>query len=223
MKQENQNNNDLPKLAAPAQRALANAGYLNLEQLTKVTEADLASLHGMGPNALGKIREALKAKGLSFARVNPIGKVTAAKKVSRLRRTDDTENSKTVTKNDLSSSQHIDKQIKELNDWRGNLLARLRKLILETAPEITEDWKWDTAVWVWKGNVVAGGVFKGHVKLNFFKGAALPDPKRLFNAGLDAKASRGIDFSESAEINEVALKELIRAAVSYNMSGSKKK
>ena len=123
----------------------------------------------------------------------------------------------------LTPSQHIDNHIKELTDWRGKMLARLRKLILETAPELTEEWKWDTPVWSHKGNVVAGGVFKDHVKLNFFKGASLNDPKGLFNAGLDAKATRAIDFSESDNINEPALKELIRAAVDFNTAGSKKK
>lgn len=130
---------------------------------------------------------------------------------------------KTDSKVDLTPSQHIDKQIKELTDWRGKLLARLRKLILETGPEITEDWKWDTAVWVCKGNVVAGGVFKDHVKLNFFKGASLPDPKGLLNADLEAKATRGIDFSEGTDINEAALKEFVLAAVAFNVSGGKKK
>jgi len=130
---------------------------------------------------------------------------------------------KSDSKNDLTPAQHIDNQIKELTDWRGKLLARLRKLILETAPEIIEEWKWDTAVWSCKGNVVAGGVFKDHVKLNFFKGASLQDPKGLFNSGLEAKATRAIDFSESDNINEPALKELVRAAVAYNLSGGKKK
>jgi hypothetical protein len=124
---------------------------------------------------------------------------------------------------ELTPSQKIDNQIKELTDWRGKLLARLRKLILETAPEIAEDWKWDTAVWACKGNVVAGGIFKDHVKLNFFKGASLPDPKKLFNAGLEAKATRAIDFGENDTVNESALKELIRAAVAFNVSVGKKK
>ena len=127
------------------------------------------------------------------------------------------------SKDNLTPSQHIDNQIKELTDWRGKLLARVGKLILETAPEITEEWKWGTAVWSCKGNVVAGGVFKDHVKLNFFKGASLKDPKRLFNAGLDAKATRAIDFSEGDDIDESALKELVRAAVAYNVSGGKEK
>ena len=129
----------------------------------------------------------------------------------------------TDSKDGLTPSQQIDKHIKELTDWRGSLLARLRKLILEAAPELTEEWKWDTPVWSDKGNVVAGGVFKDHVKLNFFKGASLKDPNGLFNAGLDAKASRGIDFSESDKLDEGALKDLVREAVAYNSSGSKKK
>ena len=123
---------------------------------------------------------------------------------------------------DLSPSQHIDKQIKDLPDWRGKLLARLRKLVLETSSEISEDWKWDTAVWVCNGNVVAGGVFKDHVKLNFFKGASLKDPKKLFNAGLEAKASRGIDFQEDSKIDEAVLKALVLEAVSLNKAGKKK-
>ena len=123
---------------------------------------------------------------------------------------------------DLSPSQHIDKQIKDLPDWRGKLLARLRKLVLETSSEISEDWKWDTAVWVCNGNVVAGGVFKDHVKLNFFKGASLKDPKKLFNAGLEAKASRGVDFQEDSKIDETALKALVLEAVAFNKAGKKK-
>lgn len=124
---------------------------------------------------------------------------------------------------DLTSSQHIDNHINGLSDWRGSLLARLRKLILEASPELTEEWKWDTPVWAHKGNVVAAGVFKDHVKLNFFKGASLEDPHGLFNAGLEAKATRAVDFGEGDEIDEAAIKELVRAAVSYNAAGGKKK
>lgn len=130
---------------------------------------------------------------------------------------------KTDSKDGMTASQHIDKQIKELGDWRGKMLAHLRKLILDSAPIITEEWKWGTGVWSHKGNVVSVGVFKDHVKVNFFKGASLKDPKRLFNAGLDAKDTRSIDFSEGDKINESALKDLVRAAVAYNMSGGKKK
>jgi hypothetical protein len=123
---------------------------------------------------------------------------------------------------DLSPSQYIDKQIKDLPDWRGKVLARLRKLVLETSSEISEDWKWDTAVWVCNGNVVAGGVFKDHVKLNFFKGASLKDPRKLFNAGLEAKASRGVDFQEDSKIDEAALKALVLEAIAFNKAGKKK-
>jgi len=130
---------------------------------------------------------------------------------------------KTDAKDGMTASQHIDHYIKELTDWRGKMLARFRKLILEGAPNLTEEWKWDTPVWSYKGNVLAGGVFKDHVKLNFFKGASLDDPEGLFNAGLDAKATRAIDFSEGDDIDEPALKDLVRAAVAYNTSGSKKK
>ena len=123
---------------------------------------------------------------------------------------------------ELTPSQKIDAHIKSLTDWRGKLLARLRKLILDTSSELAEDWKWETPVWVCKGNVVAGGVFNDHVKLNFFKGASLPDPKKLFNAGLEAKATRAIDFYENDKVDESALKELIRAAVALNLAGKKK-
>ncbi len=123
----------------------------------------------------------------------------------------------------LTPSQEIDKFIKELTDWRGKWIANFRALILKTAPEVTEDWKWGVPVWTYKGNVVASGVFKDHVKLNFFKGASLKDPKHLFNAGLDAKATRAIDIGESDRIDEAALKELVREAVAYNTSGSQKK
>jgi len=123
---------------------------------------------------------------------------------------------KTDSKDDMKPSQQIDKHIQELADWRGKLLARLRKLILKAAPELTEEWKWDTPVWSYKGNVVAGGAFKDHIKLNFFKGAALKDSHGLFNAGLDAKATRGIDFHEGDKVDEAALKDLVREAVAYN-------
>ena len=129
----------------------------------------------------------------------------------------------TDTKDTMTPAQHIDKAIKDLPDWRGKWMARLRKLIHEASPEITEDWKWDTPVFAHKGNVVAIGAFKDHIKLNFFKGAALADPKKLFNSGLEAKASRSIDLSEDSKIDETALKDLIRAAVALNTSGGKKK
>ena len=123
----------------------------------------------------------------------------------------------------LTPSQEIDKFINDLSDWRGTWIRKFRALILKTAPEVAEDWKWGVPVWTCKGNVVASGVFKDHVKLNFFKGASLPDPKKLFNAGLEAKATRAIDIAENDKVDEAALKDLIRAAVDFNASGSKKK
>ena len=122
----------------------------------------------------------------------------------------------------LTPSQEIDKFIKENTDWRGVWIANFRKLILKTAPEVTEEWKWGVPVWSHKGNVVASGIFKDHVKLNFFKGASLKDPKKLFNSGLEAKATRTIDISEGEKIDETALKELIRQAVDFNSAGKKK-
>ena len=130
---------------------------------------------------------------------------------------------KTASKESMTASQQIDNYIQGLDDWRGNMVARLRKLILQADPNLAEEWKWDTPVWSSKGNVVAVGVFKDHVKLNFFKGASLADPNGLFNAGLDAKATRAIDIAEGEEIDEAALQDLVRTAVAYNGSGSKKK
>jgi hypothetical protein len=125
------------------------------------------------------------------------------------------------TQGSSNPSQLITNSIAELRDWRGELLTRLRKLILEADPDITEEWKWDTAVWTHKGLVCSAGAFKDHVKLNFFKGASLKDPKGLFNAGLDAKATRAIDFRDGDKIDASSLKDLIRSGVALNVSGGK--
>jgi hypothetical protein len=121
----------------------------------------------------------------------------------------------------LTPSQHIDHYIQGLGDWRVEMVARLRKWILEAAPQLAEEWKWDTPVWSHRGNVAAASAFKDHVKLNFFKGTSLADPKGLFNAGLDAKTTRAIDIHEGEMIDATALKELIQAAVAFNVSGGK--
>ncbi len=121
----------------------------------------------------------------------------------------------------LDASKSIDKQISDLGDWRGETVAQLRRLIHEADPNIEEQWKWGTGVWAHNGNVCAVGGFKNHIKINFFQGAALKDPEGTFNAGLDAKATRAIDFYEKDEIDEAALKDLIRAAVDYNLSRAK--
>lgn len=125
---------------------------------------------------------------------------------------------KTGPQTDKDPSQLISDQIAELADWRGELLARLRQLIHAAAPGIREEWKWGSPVWSQKGMVCSAAAFKDHVKLNFFKGASLEDPHGLFNAGLDAKATRAIDFTEGGVLDEAALKDLVRAAVAYNRS-----
>jgi hypothetical protein len=117
----------------------------------------------------------------------------------------------------MKPSERIDQQIAELADWRGQMIARLRKLILEADPDISEEWKWETAVWAHKGLVCAVGAFKQTVKMNFFLGASLEDPHTLFNAGLDAKKTRAIDFHEGDTVDESALKDLIRTAVAHNV------
>jgi hypothetical protein len=127
------------------------------------------------------------------------------------------------SQNGLTPAQRITSQIAELTDWRGEMFARLRKLVLEAAPGITEEWKWGTGVWSQKGNVVSIGAFKDHLKLNFFKGASLDDPHGIFNAGLDAKATRAIDLYKGDKIDKADLGDLIRAAVAYNQSGGRKK
>jgi hypothetical protein len=123
----------------------------------------------------------------------------------------------------VNASERITNYIDKLGDWRGKALARLRKLIGDAAPELVEEWKWNTPMWSCNGNVVAVGAFKDHVKINFFKGASLDDPRGLFNAGLEAKASRAIDLHAGERINEAALKELVRAAVALNRGKPKAK
>jgi hypothetical protein len=120
----------------------------------------------------------------------------------------------------MNASKLIDKQIADLVDWRGKVFARLRKLINAADPDIIEDWKWNTAVWNHEGMVCAVGGFKDHVKVNFFKGAFLEDPQGLFNSGLEAKATRAIDFHEGDKIDEPSLKNLVRAAAAYNQKAT---
>jgi hypothetical protein len=120
----------------------------------------------------------------------------------------------------MNASEQIDNRIAELNDWRGKVITQVRSIVHAASPEITEEWKWDTPVWSRNGNVLAAGAFQDHVKLNFFKGASLADPNHLFNAGVEAKATRAIDIYEGDQINEPALKDLILSAVTLN--GSKK-
>ena len=121
----------------------------------------------------------------------------------------------------MNESEHITRHIQELTDWRGKMLVRLRTVIGGAAPSLVEEWKWNTPVWSYAGNVVAVGAFQDHVKVNFFKGAALNDPKGLFNAGLDAKVSRAIDIYQGDTLNKAALQALVRAAVALNGTAPK--
>ena len=121
-----------------------------------------------------------------------------------------------------SPSQLIDARIKELGDWRGKLLARLRALIKAADPEIVEEWKWrGVPVWSHDGLICTGETYKAVVKMTFAKGAALHDPSRLFNSSLDGNTRRAIDFHEGDTVDEAALKILIRAAVTLNKSKAK--
>jgi len=127
-------------------------------------------------------------------------------------------------KDPMNPSERIDQLIAELTDWRGKTLASVRKSILEADREIIEEWKWmGSPVWSHDGIIAVANAHKGKVKLTFAHGASLPDPDKLFNAGLEGNARRAIDFFEGDTINERALKNLVRAAVDYNQIKLKKK
>ncbi|MBS1887722.1 MAG: DUF1801 domain-containing protein [Actinobacteria bacterium] len=119
-----------------------------------------------------------------------------------------------------SPSQLIDERIVELGDWRGDTLARVRELIKEADPEVEETWKWrGVPVWEHDGMICTGETYKQVVKLTFAKGASLPDPAGLFNSSLGGNTRRAIDIHEEDDLDEPALKELIRAAVELNTGG----
>jgi hypothetical protein len=121
-----------------------------------------------------------------------------------------------------SPSELIDARIKELGDWRGETLGRLRALIKEADPDVVEEWKWrGVPVWSHDGLICTGETYKSVVKMTFAKGASLKDPSRLFNSSLEGNTRRAIDFREGEKINEKALKTLIRAAVTLNKSKAK--
>ncbi len=122
-----------------------------------------------------------------------------------------------------SPSQLIDGRIRELGDWRGETLARLRALIKQADPEVVEEWKWrGVPVWEHAGIICTGETYKAVVKMTFARGAALEDPSRLFNSSLEGNTRRAIDFHEGEKINEKALKDLVRAAVALNLSKAKR-
>src|SRR5438094_5317853 len=126
-----------------------------------------------------------------------------------------------------NASKLIDKRIRELGDWRGETLSKVRGIIKEADPDIVEEWKWvkptnpGTPVWSHSGGICTGESYKNVVKLTFFNGAALNDPSGLFNSSLDGKVRRAIDIEENDKINEDALKNLVREAVALNLKGEK--
>lgn len=123
----------------------------------------------------------------------------------------------------IPAAELIDARIAELADWRGEMLAALRAIVLEADPEVVEEWKWSVPVWSHDGILCTGEVYKAAVKMTFAKGASLDDPKGLFNSSLDGNVRRAIDFREGQAIDKTALKALIRAAVALNQSTAKPK
>jgi hypothetical protein len=128
---------------------------------------------------------------------------------------------KKVAQKSESPSQLIDARIKELGDWRGEMLSRLRALIKQADSDVVEEWKWDVPVWSHDGIICTGETYKKAVKLTFAKGAAVKDPAGLFNSSLEGNTRRAIDFGEGGKIDEKAFKTLIRAAVALNKSKAK--
>lgn len=117
-----------------------------------------------------------------------------------------------------AASRLIDERIRELGGWRGETLARMRALILEADPGITEEWKWSNPVWSHDGIVCTGEAYKKAVKLTFLRGATIPDPARLFNSSLEGNARRAIDIHEGEQVDARAFRALIKAAVALNSS-----
>lgn len=117
------------------------------------------------------------------------------------------------------ASKMIDGRIRELGDWRGETLREVRRIVKEADPGVVEEWKWDVPVWSHDGIICTGEAYKSAVKLTFAKGAFLEDPARLFNSSLEGKVRRAIDIREGDEIDEAALKGLVRAAVALNLKG----
>src|SRR3954454_15290014 len=129
---------------------------------------------------------------------------------------------------ETDASKRIDERIQELGDWRGETLSKVRSIIREADPDVVEEWKWakatspGTPVWSHAGGICTGETYKNVVKLTFFKGASLNDPSGLFNSSLDGKVRRAIDIKENDEIDEGALKNLIREAVPLNLESAKR-
>lgn len=121
------------------------------------------------------------------------------------------------------ASKLIDARLRELVGWRGETLARMRELILEADPEITEEWKWSNPVWSRNGIICTGESYKTHVKLTFARGASVPDPSKLFNSSLEGNLRRALDIKEGEQVDARAFKTLIKAAIARNASPAKQR
>jgi hypothetical protein len=122
----------------------------------------------------------------------------------------------------MYASQQIGDYIRGIDGWRGEMLSRLRELVLEAEPDLSEEWKWNSPVWSKAGMVCSASAFKDHVAVNFFQGASLPDPNALFNSGLDAKTSRSIRLGQGDALDEDAFRQLVRAAIDHNAAKGRK-
>ena len=120
------------------------------------------------------------------------------------------------------ASELIDARIAELDDWRGEMLARLRAVISAADPDVVEEWKWSVPVWSHDGLICTGEAYKQTVKMTFAKGASVPDPSGLFNSSLDGNTRRAIEFREGDKVHEKALTALIQAAIAVNQAGAKR-
>jgi hypothetical protein len=161
---------------------------------------------------------AVASKKTAASKKTVPAKKTAPPKTPRSSSAAASKKTTTTGSSGAGASKKIDQRIEELGDWRGETLARLRKLIHDVDPEIQEEWKWmGTPCWYHDGGICTGESYKQVVKLTFFRGAALEDPKKLFNSSLEGNVRRAIDFREGEKINEAAFKALIRSAIAANV------
>ena len=157
--------------------------------------------------------------GKTFEKSAKVAKKSAAKRVAA--KAAKPRKAAAKSPDQMSASKRIHKKIADLSDWRGDRLAQIRTLIHEVDPEVVEEWKWmGSPVWSHEGMYALANAHKDKVKLTFFHGAELPDPKKLFNAGLEGNTWRAIDFREGDKVDKTALKALLREAVAYNTKHS---
>jgi|HubBroStandDraft_4_1064222.scaffolds.fasta_scaffold158480_2 hypothetical protein len=190
--------------------------------MAALTEARQA----LGKPGIGNGRE-IRTPSLTRQNYSPVpgvrNKADSGVNLSKPRKGKESGVTKSGSQKSNSPSQLIDARIKELGDWRGEMLGRLRALVNEVDADVVEEWKWrGVPVWSPEGLICTGETYEAVVKMAFAKGAALPDPSRLFNSSLEGNVRRAIDFREGGKIAENALKALIRAAVSLNTAKTKK-